>query len=275
MKKRRSLYYVNIITTHSPLKLALFMFSPQLHLEVDDGEMATSLMAKRRVPSHSWLLFRSFRSDSALEALRKASEAKIPNLVLYNYPSFSGAFSALFAHLYHSRLNLPCLVLPFSSAVPFRVNDVCIEGLRTCYFLDFLGPRGFASELSKRTSCKIIGFDHRKRSRSLILYKEDWDENLLFHVNLEKSSSVAVYEYFSSKLTEICSDDGHNTKMLNPKDGERVEMVLKYIEDVDLRRWSLADSKAFNIGINEWRSKLNCIMNPLMYDQAYSSELFC
>lgn len=61
--------------------------------------------------------------------------------------------------------------------------------------------------LSNSTLIRIIGFDHRKRSRSLILYKEDWDENLLFHVNLEKSSSVAVYEYFSSKLTEICSDD--------------------------------------------------------------------
>lgn len=35
-----------------------------------------------------------------------------------------------------------------------RLNDLCTEGLETCYFLDFLGPRGFALELSKRTSCK-------------------------------------------------------------------------------------------------------------------------
>lgn len=63
---------------------------------------------------------RSFRSDAALEALAKASQEKVPNLLLYNYPSFSGAFSALFAHLFHSRLNLPCLSLPFSSVEPFR-----------------------------------------------------------------------------------------------------------------------------------------------------------
>lgn len=35
-----------------------------------------------------------------------------------------------------------------------RVDDLCIEGLKECYFLDFLGPRGFAAELSHQSSCK-------------------------------------------------------------------------------------------------------------------------
>lgn len=65
---------------------------------------------------------RSFRSDAALEAIARAAEQKVPNVVLYNYPSFSGAFSALFAHLFHTRLHLPCLVLPFSSVVPLRFH---------------------------------------------------------------------------------------------------------------------------------------------------------
>lgn len=46
-----------------------------------------------------------------------------------------------------------------------------------------------------------------------------------------------------------------------------MEMVLKYIEDGDLRRWTLPDIKAFNIGLSERRSKLNCITNPFMYEQ--------
>lgn len=69
---------------------------------------------------------RSFRSDAALEAISNALEEKVPNLVLYNYPSFSGVFSALFAHLYHSRLRLPCLILPFSSVIPFRYTFLSI-----------------------------------------------------------------------------------------------------------------------------------------------------
>ncbi|XP_060167990.1 uncharacterized protein LOC132598868 isoform X3 [Lycium barbarum] len=137
-------------------------------------------------------LVRYFRSQAALKALGKASEDKIPNLILYNYPSFSGAFAALFAHLYHSRLNLPYLVLPFSSVEPFRI------------------------------------------------------------------------------CSGACSSDlmpGYAISLLNSTFQDRVENVLKYIQDGDLHRWSLPDIRAFGIGINHWRSKLNCITNPHMYEQ--------
>lgn len=212
-------------------------------------------------------LIRCFRSQAALKALAKASEDKIPNLILYNYPSFSGAFAALFTHLYHSRLNIPYLVLPFSSVEPFRVEDLCIDGLQNCYFLDFVGPKGFAEELAQRTSCQIEGFDHRKSALSKIPLNQSSCGSLTFHVNLEKTSSVAVYEHFSSKLSEVGSNKGDAISLLNSTFQDQVENVLKYIEDGDLHRWSLPDIKAFGIGINQWRSKLNCITNPHMYKQ--------
>lgn len=96
---------------------------------------------------------RSFRSDAALEAISNALEEKVPNLVLYNYPSFSGAFSALFAHLYHSRLRTPSLILPFSSVVPFSVKDLCLEGFQRCYLLDFVAPEDFAATT---TDCEYV-----------------------------------------------------------------------------------------------------------------------
>ncbi|XP_038886891.1 uncharacterized protein LOC120077095 isoform X2 [Benincasa hispida] len=207
---------------------------------------------------------RSFRSDAALEAIAKAAEERVPNVVLYNYPSFSGAFSALFAHLFHTRLRLPCLILPFSSVAPLRIEDLYVEGLERCYFLDFLGPKGFAAAVSRRPTCEVLCFDHRKSSLRHIIPTEDRPKNLSVRVNLEKSSSIAVYEYFSSRLVDMeisCED------LLELKDRSRIEMVLKYIEDGDLRRWSLPDIRAFNIGISEWRSKLNCITNPYMYEQ--------
>lgn len=64
-----------------------------------------------------------------------------------------------------------------------------------------------------------------------------------------------------------------DASLLEPDDRDRVEMVLKYIEDGDLRRWSLPDIKAFNIGIGEWRSKLNCVTNPYMYEQVWNLNL--
>ncbi|GMY38924.1 LOC105169304 isoform [Fagus crenata] len=210
---------------------------------------------------------RSFRSDAALEALSKASEEKVPNVLLYNYPSFSGAFSALFAHLFHSRLNLPSLILPFSSVHPLRVEDLNIEGISKCYLLDLIGPKGFAVKLAQRSSCEVIVFDHRNSLLSEIPSEEDRPHNLTFHVDIEKSSSIAVYDYFCDKLSHAGFPNGMLASLLDAKDRDRVEMVLKYIEDSDLRRWSLADMRAFNIGIGQWRSKLNCITNPYLYEQ--------
>ncbi|XP_057990342.1 uncharacterized protein LOC131172823 [Hevea brasiliensis] len=171
-----------------------------------------------------------FRSAAALEALTKARKEKIPNVVLFNYPSFSGAFSAQFATLFHSRLNLSCLVLPFSFVVPLRVEDL---GLERCYLLDFLGPPGFAAMFHGN---QCASFNRPPRIPSA-----ECAEKVTFHVDIEKSTV----------------NKGGVNRLLNPEDQDRVEMVLKYIEDADLRRWSLPDIRAFNIGLNEWRSKIN------------------
>lgn len=58
--------------------------------------------------------------------------------------------------------------------------------------------------------------------------------------------------------------------LLNHEDKERMEMILKYIEAGDLQQWNFPNIKAFNIGLREWRSNLNCITNPLMYQQVSS-----
>ncbi|KAB5520623.1 hypothetical protein DKX38_024942 [Salix brachista] len=222
------------------------------------------IFSSSRLASLSPSAGREFRSDAALEAISKANEEKTPNIVLYNYPSFSGAFSALFAHLFHSRRNLPCLILPFSSVEPFRIVDFRIEGLERCYLLDFIGPRGFASTLSRQSNCEVICFDHRKSVLSRVQSIEDCGEKVRFTVDVEKSSSTSVYEYFSKKIQD---NNGGVEGLLKPEDQDRVEMILKYIEDMDLRRWSLPDIRAFNVGIGEWRSKFNYVTNPYMFEE--------
>ncbi|KAG7977357.1 hypothetical protein I3843_05G027700 [Carya illinoinensis] len=122
-------------------------------------------------------------------------------------------------------------------------------------------------KLAQRSSCEIIGFDHRKSVLAQILPAEDHPDNLIFHIDFEKSSSRAVYDYFSDKLTDMRFTNGLVASLLDPKDQDRMEIILKFIEDGDLRRWSLADIRAFNIGLREWRSRLNCITNPYVYEQ--------
>ncbi|XP_058758145.1 uncharacterized protein LOC131631369 [Vicia villosa] len=213
---------------------------------------------------------RTLRSDAALEAIAKASEDKVPTIVLYNYPSFSGAFSSLFAHLFHTRHNLPSLTLPFSSvpSLAFTVEDLCIQGLQTCYLLDFLPPKEFLFQLSHLSNCKIIGFDHRKSVLTNVPSANEFPENVMINVDLDKSSSRAVYEYFTNKCKDIkTSDKGEVWSLVDSKDKGRVENILRYIEDGDLRRWSLPDIKPFNIGLGEWRSRFSCISNPYMFKQ--------
>ncbi|OWM63679.1 hypothetical protein CDL15_Pgr008222 [Punica granatum] len=66
--------------------------------------------------------------------------------------------------------------------------------------------------------------------------------------------------------------DGAVASLSEPKGRARVETVLKYIEDGDLRHWSLPDIRAFNIGLSEWRSKLNCVTNPYMHEQGVRAD---
>ncbi|CAN8298872.1 unnamed protein product [Cochlearia groenlandica] len=210
---------------------------------------------------------RCFRSDAALEAIAKATEEKVPNLVLYNYPSFSGAFSALFAYLYHSRLRLPCLILPFSSVVPFRAQDLCLDGFERCYMLDFVPPCDIFARIHRETACEIICFDHRKSAVSKISSMKKDNRRFKMNVHIDKSSSKAVYRYFSCLLADRISSEEESLSLLSVEDQSRVETVLDYIEDIDLRRWSLPNIKAFSFGLKDWRSRINCITNPYMYEQ--------
>ncbi|XP_022763619.1 uncharacterized protein LOC111309060 isoform X2 [Durio zibethinus] len=146
-----------------------------------------------------------------------------------------------------------------------RVEDFFVEGLDKCYLLDFVGPKGFATKLSQQSMCEVIAFDHRKSALPKINSSEDL--RITFNINLEKSSSIAVYEYFSDKLANMVSPDVETANLLNSEVRGCVETVLKYIEDADLCRWSLPEIKAFRIGLGEWRAKLNCITNPYLFEQ--------
>ncbi|KAI3838773.1 hypothetical protein MKX03_004719 [Papaver bracteatum] len=150
---------------------------------------------------------RNFRSKAALESLITAAEEKTPNLILYNYPSFSGSYSALFAHLYYSHLQIPHLILPFSSVEPLRV----------------------------------IAFDHSKLAVLKVPSNVECPDNLELNINVQESSSKVVYNYFSNKLLDT------NCTLVRNEDRDRIETLLKYIEDSELNKWNLPDTKAFNI----------------------------
>ncbi|KAF3330555.1 hypothetical protein FCM35_KLT03909 [Carex littledalei] len=210
---------------------------------------------------------RGFRSEAALDAIRcfveRGRETGGLNVALYNYPSFSGAYAALFASLFHAKLHLPFLPLPFSSVHPFKVEDFKLADVRTCYLLDFIGPKDFSFELSQFIPC-VIAFDHRQSTITRISkMREKLSSNVDLQVDTTRSSARATFDYFSTKLLV----NGGSQRLLNTEDLERVTFLLRYLEDSDLCQWKLPDIKYFNAGIKDLRAKLNCIVNPHLFYQ--------
>uniref|UniRef100_A0A0D3HIN1 Uncharacterized protein n=1 Tax=Oryza barthii TaxID=65489 RepID=A0A0D3HIN1_9ORYZ len=196
-------------------------------------------------------LRRAFRSEAALEAIRAHSkDADGPaHLALYNYPTFA------------RRRPLP----PPPPPTP-PPGDFEGAGFQTCYLLDFIGPNNFALELS-RFIPSVIAFDHRRSTLARIPHLGRCPSNLELNIDTTKSSARATFDYFSRNLAEIKSDSDMCEKLLDQEDEERVFNVLKYIEDADLRQWKLPNAKEFQTALRDERAKLNCITNPLVFEQ--------
>ncbi|KAF8641945.1 hypothetical protein HU200_067659 [Digitaria exilis] len=220
---------------------------------------------------------RAFRSEAALEAIHSHSlpskaaatlsssdaddQAGPASLALYNYPTFAGAYAALAARLFHQRVRRRLLVLPFSSVEPFR-----FPSHPTCYLLDFIGPKKFAFELSKFVP-RVIAFDHRQSTLARIPKLGQCPSNVELHIDTLKSSVRSVFDYFSKKLPGSKSDSRMCENLFDQEDEERVSNVLEYIDDSDLRRWQLPNTKEFQTALRDERAKSNCVTNPHVFEQ--------
>ncbi|CAL4995300.1 unnamed protein product [Urochloa decumbens] len=224
---------------------------------------------------------RAFRSEAALEAIRSHSlqskagspssdagdEAGPASLALYNYPTFAGAYTALAARLFHQRVRRRLLVLPFSSVEPFRAEDFKDAGFQTCYLLDFIGPKKFAFELSQFIP-SVVAFDHRQSTLVRIPKLGQCPSNVELHIDTSKSSAGSVFDYFSKRLAETKSDSKICDNLFDQEHEEQISNVLEYIEDADLRRWQLPNTKEFQTALRDERAKLNCVTNPHVFEQA-------
>ncbi|KAL5205032.1 hypothetical protein ABZP36_009903 [Zizania latifolia] len=157
-------------------------------------------------------------------------------------------------------------MLPFSFVEPFRATDFEAAGFEMCYLLDFVGPKNFSLELSQFIP-SVIAFDHRQSTLARISHLGHCPSNLQLNIDTTKSSARAVFDYFSEKLTGTKPDSDMCENLLDQEDEERVLSVLKYIEDSDLRQWQLPNTKEFQTALRDERGKLNCVTNPLVFEQ--------
>lgn len=94
-------------------------------------------------------------------------------------------------------------------------------------------------------------------------------ENVIKVIDMERSGATIAFDYFKEKLM-MSSKSGYgfgkvDQSMLN--EFERVRQLYDYIEDGDLWRWKLQNSKAFSSGLKDLNIEFDVRLNPSLFEQ--------
>ncbi|KAL8124038.1 hypothetical protein AgCh_011883 [Apium graveolens] len=186
--------------------------------------------------------------------------------VLYHYPCPDGAFAALAAHLYFSATSTPALFFPNTVYTPLRVEQLPLPDIDIAYLLDFVGPPGFLSDLSSKLQCVIV-LDHHKTALETLKLETSVGENVTKVIDMNRSGATIAYDFFKEKLLAI-GDNGKTIRKF-----ECARPLFDYIEDADLWKWNLRNSKAFSSGLKDLDIEFSASLNSSLFQQLLSLDL--
>ncbi|XP_054778594.1 uncharacterized protein LOC129286636 isoform X2 [Prosopis cineraria] len=183
--------------------------------------------------------------------------------ILYHYPCPDGAFAALAAHLYFKATSLPALFFPNTVYRPLRVEDLPLHEISDLYLLDFVGPLDLFRKSPPKLERSVI-LDHHKTALENLGSESLVDENVIKVIDMERSGATIAFDYFKEKLLSSRADAKHQPVL---KQFEGVRKLYDYIEDGDLWRWKLQNSKAFSSGLKDLDIEFDARLNPSLFDQ--------
>ncbi|GAB4821849.1 hypothetical protein N2152v2_008895 [Parachlorella kessleri] len=171
-------------------------------------------------------------------------------LCLYHYPCPDGIFAALALNLWHQAKGKAVEFIPNRVYAPATVQTLGLQGGEVVYLVDFAGPSGFAKELAQRAQ-RVVVLDHHKTSAAELTDPSILEvPNLEVHFDMNRSGATVAHDYFQPEG-------------LTPEQ----QQLFKYIEDADLWRWRLPDSKAFHSGLGSLRLEYDATKNPGIFDE--------
>eukprot|EP00005_Dracoamoeba_jomungandri_P012389 CAMPEP_0174271404 /NCGR_PEP_ID=MMETSP0439-20130205/47771_1 /TAXON_ID=0 /ORGANISM="Stereomyxa ramosa, Strain Chinc5" /LENGTH=327 /DNA_ID=CAMNT_0015361383 /DNA_START=1410 /DNA_END=2390 /DNA_ORIENTATION=+ len=183
--------------------------------------------------------------------------------VLYHSPCPDGAFSALAAYLYYKHLpNINIEYYPHSTYEEFVLEEnTNITTNSDVYLVDYIGKENFILDLAKKVK-RVTLLDHHKTSFDRIsewLATNQIPDNLRIHLEYSKSGATVCRYHFLNKA--------HKKPLFDPENEEKLNTLYDYIEDNDLWRRSLENSKEFSVGIREKGIHYDIKQNPSLFLQ--------
>ncbi|KAL4458550.1 hypothetical protein ABPG75_013415 [Micractinium tetrahymenae] len=172
-------------------------------------------------------------------------------LCLYHYPCPDGIFAALAVHLAHKARGVAVDWRPNTVYAPLSVADLALQGSETVYLNDFSGGPGFARQVAQ-AAARVVVLDHHKTAAAELTDPSLAQScpSLEVVLDMERSGAAISFDYFQPQG-------------LTPEQ----QQMFKYIEDADLWRWQLPDSKAFSAGLASLQLEFDASRNPGIFDQ--------
>ncbi|KAE8125930.1 hypothetical protein FH972_020691 [Carpinus fangiana] len=187
--------------------------------------------------------------------MKSVGKTQKASAILYHYPCPDGAFAALAAHLYFAAASLPALFFPNTVYRPITAQQLPLSEIGDLYLLDFVGSPG------------VVVLDHHKTALEK-LAETATGENVTKVIDMERSGATIAFDYFKEKL-KLCP----NQTVVEVGEFDRLGPLFKYIEDVDLWRWRLPNSKAFSSGLKDSGIEFDVQLNPSLFQQLLSLDV--
>lgn len=193
--------------------------------------------------------------------------------VLYHYPCPDGAFAALAAYLYLSASSTPALYFPNTVYAPLTVEELPLNEIDHVYLLDYVGPPGFVKQLSS-TVHRVVVLDHHKTALEMLGDRTFAGDNVIKVIDMERSGATISYDFFREKLLALGKVDNVSVdREMAVRELEQARHLFEYIEDADLWRWRLHDSKAFSSGLKDLNIEFDARLNTSLFQQLLSLDI--
>jgi len=112
--------------------------------------------------------------------------------------------------------------------------------------------------------CRVIVLDHHKTALEKLGNEVSLGENVIKVIDMERSGATIAFDYFKDKLLSSDIEVKYPSVL---DEFELARQLFQYVEDGDLWRWRLQNSKAFSSGLKDLNIEFDARKNPSLFDQ--------